>query len=164
MGFWARELPQFGEAEEAGQDTERREERGSIMRDLVQYSTVQYSTVQYSTVQCSIMRDLWYSSSSGSSRPRSSRQSDAFWIGSILYGVCWNCRTSRITWAIYTTRKIFKPQFQQFSSHHSHLGKVEEPRVCEVGRALLDVGEVGQVDAEVGHTRRVTPAKIFTSS
>ena len=42
--------------------------------------------------------------------------------------------------------------------YHSHFGKVHQPRLCEVGGALLDVGEVGEIDAEVGHTGRVTPA------
>ena len=32
-------------------------------------------------------------------------------------------------------------------SHHSHLGKVEEPVLRKVGRALLDEGQVGEVHA-----------------
>ena len=32
-------------------------------------------------------------------------------------------------------------------SHHSHLGKVEEAVLREVGRPLLDEGQVGEVHA-----------------
>ena len=42
--------------------------------------------------------------------------------------------------------------------YHSHFGKVHQPRLGEVGGALLDVGEVGEIDAEVRHTGRITPA------
>ena len=42
--------------------------------------------------------------------------------------------------------------------YHSHFGEVHQPRLGEVGGALLDVGEVRKIDAEVGHTGRVTPA------
>jgi hypothetical protein len=45
------------------------------------------------------------------------------------------------------------------SNHHSHLGKVEESILGEVGSSLLYEGEVGQVDAQVGDAGRVTPCK-----
>ena len=40
--------------------------------------------------------------------------------------------------------------------YHSHFRKVEETVVGKVGRALLDEGQVGQVDAQVWDARRVT--------
>ncbi len=44
-------------------------------------------------------------------------------------------------------------------AHHPHLGEVQEAVVREVGRALLDEVEVGQVHAKVGNTRRIGPVQ-----
>ena len=41
--------------------------------------------------------------------------------------------------------------------YHSHFGKVDKSRLGEVCRALLNVGEVREIDAEVGDTGWVTP-------
>ena len=40
--------------------------------------------------------------------------------------------------------------------NHPHLGKVEKTALSEVGRALVDEGEVGEIYAKVGDARRVT--------
>ena len=45
-----------------------------------------------------------------------------------------------------------------FKVYHSHFGKVHQTRLGEVGGALLDVGEVREIDPEVGHTGRIAPA------
>jgi hypothetical protein len=50
------------------------------------------------------------------------------------------------------------------SNHHSHLGKVEESILGEVGSSLLYEGEVRQVDAQVGDAGRVTPRKKVNQS
>ena len=47
------------------------------------------------------------------------------------------------------------------SAYHSHLGEVEQAILSEVGGALVYVGEVGQVDAEVWDAGRVAPAVKF---
>ena len=129
------------------------------MRDLVQYSTVQYSTVldhEGPLVQLVIGQ-----------QPAAVQQVVRRLLDRVdlVRGLLELPHLADNVGNLYNTKNIqafIKSTY--LSSYHSHLGKVEEPRVCEVGRALLDVGEVGQVDAEVGHTRRVTPAKIFTSS
>ena len=40
--------------------------------------------------------------------------------------------------------------------NHPHLGKIEKTALSEIGRALVDEGEVGEIDAKVGDARRVT--------
>ncbi len=50
-------------------------------------------------------------------------------------------------------------QPQRKGTHHPHLGKVEQPVVGEVWRALLDEGEVGEVHAQVGDARGVGAVK-----
>ena len=41
------------------------------------------------------------------------------------------------------------------ASHHAHFGEVEQAVVSEVGSALLDEAQLGQVHAQVGDTGRV---------
>lgn len=47
------------------------------------------------------------------------------------------------------------PHLSDHVGDHSHLGEVEQLVVGEVGRALLDEGQVGEVHAQVGDAGRV---------
>lgn len=62
-----------------------------------------------------------------------------------------------INWTPIITREeaapVLRPSRQ--STHHPHLGEIEQSVMGEVGRALLDEGEVGEVHAEVGDARWV---------
>ena len=40
--------------------------------------------------------------------------------------------------------------------NHPHLGKIEKTALSEIGSALVDEGEVGEIDAKVGDARRIT--------
>ena len=42
-------------------------------------------------------------------------------------------------------------------AYHPHLSKVEEAILSEVSRPFVNIGEVREVDAQVGDTGRVTP-------
>ena len=104
-----------------------------------------------------MVRDRWYNSSSQSRMPGSRSHLLTFSEDSILYGICWNILTSRMTWAIWDERNI-NDEREKYFHHHSHFGKVDQVFLCPVRCSLVNESEVRQINAQIGNTRRVASA------